>query len=141
MRRRLTAAAAVLLALAVLAGCGEVEEEKHVIAEPVKVEKVQSGPARVTLTEKAAQRLGIETVAVEERDGRKVVSSGAVILDAKGGRWLYVSEAPLTFLRHAIRVEQEQGGLTWFADGPPPGTRVVTIGAAELHGAETGIGK
>lgn len=140
MSRRALASVPVAAAL-LLGGCGDPPQDEHVIAEPVKVEKVQSGPARVTLTERAAQRLGIETVTVEERDGRKVVSSGAVILDAQGRRWLYVSEQPLVFLRHPIRIEREDAGLAWLAEGPPAGTRVVTVGAAELHGAETGIGK
>ncbi|MGH9277341.1 MAG: hypothetical protein ACRD12_04450 [Acidimicrobiales bacterium] len=140
MRALRWSVALALLAAVALSGCREVEE-KHTIKEPVTVEKVKSGPAHVTLIQSAHDRLGIETVRVGEADGRRTVPSGAVIVDAKGGRWLYVAEEPLVFLRHAVNVEREDAGVTYYTEGPPAGARVVTIGAAELHGAETGIGK
>jgi hypothetical protein len=49
---------------------------------------------------------------------------------------------PLTFERHKIVVEYVQSGrdLAVLAEGPPIGTQVVVAGAAELYGAESGIG-
>jgi len=35
------------------------------------------------------------------------------------------------------RVDRETARLE---DGPPPGTRVVTVGVAQLYGAERGVG-
>jgi hypothetical protein len=128
------------MAVLLLPGCAKSAEQKHVIKEPVTIEKDEaSGLGRLTLTEKAAERIGIETVTVEEVDGRSVVSSDAVIVDASGNRYVYANPEPLLFTREPISVENENDGLAWLTDGPPAGTRVVTIGAAELHGAETGI--
>lgn len=135
------AAGLVLASLVVLAACSTVKEQKHVIAEPVNVEKVMSGPAHVTLVPSAYERLGIETVAVEERGGQRAVSAGAILVDAKGSRWVYVAEQPLVFVRYAVNVEREDAGVAYLTEGPAIGTRVVTVGAAELYGAETGIGK
>ena len=129
-----------LMAVLLLPGCAKTAEQKHVIKEPVTIEKDETtGLGRLTLTEKAAERIGIETVTVEEVDGRSVVSSDAVIVDASGNRYVYANPERLLFTREPISVENENDGLAWLTDGPPAGTRVVTIGAAELHGAETGI--
>jgi hypothetical protein len=123
-----------------LAACAETAQEAHVIKEPVTIAKdATSGLGTLTLTQRAAERLGIETVTIEEVGGRSVVPSGAVILSAEGKRYVYVNREGLTFTREPVVVEYEDGGRVWLVDGPPPGTRVVTYGAAELFGAETGI--
>lgn len=131
-----------------LVGCAEAPSDKYVIKdEPAKLEVLPEKVAgvelaRVTLVAKAVERLGIETVKVEQTDaGTLSVPSGAIIVDAHGNRWLYTNPAPLTYLRQLITVEHETGGRAFLAAGPPVGTDIVTIGAAELHGAETGIGK
>jgi hypothetical protein len=139
LMRRLTGAIA-LMAVALLPGCAKTAEQKHVIKEPVTIEKDEgTGLGRLTLTQKAAERIGIETVAVEDVEGRRVVSSNAVIVDADGRRYVYTNPRPLVFHREPIQVDTENDGRAWLSEGPPSGTRVVTIGAAELHGAETGI--
>jgi hypothetical protein len=55
--------------------------------------------------------------------------------------WVYTSPDPLVFVRHPIVIDREHGGRAYLSDGPAVGTNVVTLGAAELLGAETGIGK
>jgi hypothetical protein len=128
------------MAVLVLPGCAKTAEQKHVIKEPIGIEKNETtGLGRLTVTAKAAERLGIETVTVEEMEGRRVVSSNAVMVDASGSRFVYSNPEPLVFVRELIEVEIENDGRAWLADGPPAGTRVVTIGASELHGAESGI--
>jgi hypothetical protein len=64
-----------------------------------------------------------------------------VLYDAKGATWVYTNPSPLTFVRHAIHIDHIQGDLAVLSDGPPVGTALVIVGAAELFGAETGIGK
>jgi hypothetical protein len=54
---------------------------------------------------------------------------------------VYTNPSPLTFVRHAIHIDHIQGDLAVLSDGPPVGTALVIVGAAELFGAETGIGK
>ena len=72
---------------------------------------------------------------------RKVVPHAAMLYDAQGNTWTYTNPEPLVFLRHRISVDYVQGDLAVLSDGPPVGTRVVTVGAAELFGIEFGLGK
>ena len=71
----------------------------------------------------------------------KVVPYAAVLYYAGGNTWAYTTPQPLTFVRQAIHIDYIEGDLAVLADGPPSGTEVVIVGAAELFGAETGIGK
>ena len=72
---------------------------------------------------------------------RQVVPYAAVLYDAKGDTWVYTNPNPLTFVRHAIHIDYIEGDLAALSDGPASGTAIVVVGAAELFGAETGIGK
>jgi hypothetical protein len=99
---------------------------------------------KVTLTRRAAERLDIKTDQVQELviSGvkRKVVPYGSVLYDAHGDTWVYTNPEPLVFVRHAISVDYISGDRAVLSQGPPAGTAVVTVGAAELFGAEFEIG-
>ncbi len=119
-------------------------------AEPANVSK--SGPAqvqiidgsklrRVTLTQKAADRLDITIGQVtEEPSGRKVAPYASIFYDLAGEAWVYTSPAPLTYVRHGVVVESIKGRDAYLKDGPPAGTQVITVGVAQLYGAEKGVG-
>jgi hypothetical protein len=116
---------------------------------PAKIEHVEETDlSRVILTVRAAERLDIQTAPAREvqvaqsADGtlRKVVPYAAVLYDAHGDTWVYTSPEPRVFLRHAISVDYIEGNLAVLSDGPPSGTAVVTVGAAELFGAEFEVG-
>jgi hypothetical protein len=142
---RLLVVAPLLLAL-YLAACQRTHEAAaHV--KPAHVEHIEGEEvSRVTLTEKAAQRLGVTLDVVRDqrvaRSGtvRKVVPYGAVLYDPAGRTWVYTSPDSLVFVRREIVVDYIEGDLAVLTDGPPAGTRVVTLGATELHGAEFEIG-
>lgn len=137
----------ILLILAVpqLAACAQTSAgttgEKPAVVEPIAGTELN----RLILTEKAAQRLDIQTTPVREEsvDGaqRLVIPYGAVIYDLNGGTWAYVSPAPLTYMREPITVDYIEGDMVVLVDGPATGTEVVTVGVAELYGTDTGIGK
>jgi hypothetical protein len=99
---------------------------------------------KVTLTARAAERLDIKTDRVQEMvvggAKRKVVPYAAVLYDPRGETWVYTSPEPLVFVRHRIHVEYISGDRAVLSEGPPVGTAVVTVGAAELFGAEFEIG-
>jgi uncharacterized protein YcfL len=100
----------------------------------------ETGIASVTLTEKAAERTGIETAAVEDGSaGTLAVPYSAIWYDAKGGSFVYVVTAPLSYVRAPITVEGVEGDQAILSAGPEAGTEIVTQGAAELYGAETGL--
>ena len=98
----------------------------------------------MVLTERAAQRLGIETAPVTQSTNkgaaRLAVPYGAVLYDADGATWAYTSPQPLTFVRHPITIETIQGDVALLTEGPPAGTQVVTVGVAELFGTEFQVG-
>ena len=71
---------------------------------------------------------------------QKVIPYAAVLYDLHGETWVYTSLEPLVYVRHPISVDYIDGDLAVLSEGPPAGTEVVTAGAAELFGAEAGIG-
>ena len=64
----------------------------------------------------------------------------AVVYDADGKTWAYVNSQPLVYERAEITVDEIEGETARLSAGPPAGTQVVTTGAAELYGAEIGVG-
>ena len=114
---------------------------------PATVEHVEGQEvSRITLTQRAAERLDIKTATVPSpqliRSGarRPVVPYAAVLYDAKGVTWVYTSPANLVYVRHRISVDYIEGDQAVLTDGPPAGTQVVTQGGQELFGAEFEIG-
>jgi hypothetical protein len=77
-------------------------------------------------------------VRVMQPGGRlqKVVPYSAVVYDLQGNSWVYVNPEPLLFLRHSVTVEHVEMNLAILADGPAPGSKIVTVGAGGLLGIE-----
>jgi hypothetical protein len=65
----------------------------------------------------------------------------AVIYQADGSTWVYANTDGLVFLRTPIEIDHIDGDVALLASGPDAGTKVVTVGASELLGFESGIGK
>jgi hypothetical protein len=138
----------ILLILAVLplTGCGQAEKAGAKTEKPAVVEKIEGTELnRVTLTEKAAERIDLQVAAVREEQvngaQRSVVPYSAIIYDLEGKTWLYINPEPLTYVREPITVDYIEDDLAFLAEGPASGTEVVTVGVPELYGADTGIGK
>jgi hypothetical protein len=135
----------VLVAGFGLAGCGESEGATATGDAPVKVEQADGAEtATVELTEQAVDRLDLQTATVRDEQvagqQRKVIPYAAVIYDPEGQAWTFTNPQPLTYVRERISVDQISGDMAVLTDGPAAGTTVVTTGAAELYGAELGIG-
>lgn len=138
-----------------LAGCAEpAADAESGDSGPATVEEVEGADvSRVTLTQLAVDRLGLQTESVTEervaaRPGtgdvaveRKIIPYGAVLYDNAGDTWAYTVEESLVFQRAAITVAYIDGDRAVLLDGPDAGTEVVTLGAAELYGAELGLGQ
>lgn len=108
--------------------------------EAIHLEEQASGLKQLTLSAKAAERLGVETAPVAGSGSLLTVPYAAVIYDAQGDTWSYVNAEPLVFLRAQITVDEIDGDTAVLSAGPAVGTSVVTTGAAELYGAEIGVG-
>jgi len=134
--------AAFILVAAVAVGSCASAEVSGKAEEPIEVVEIAGTDLwRLTLSASAAERLDIQTAAVESADGVLVVPSAAVIIDPEGTYWVYTSPEPLVYIRHEIRPVREEGLKAFFEAGPEVGTTVVTVGVPELFGAEFGIGK
>jgi hypothetical protein len=108
--------------------------------EAIHLEEQASGLKLITLSERAAERLGVETAEVAGSGSSLSVPYAAVIYDAQGKTWSYVNTAPLVYLREEIVVDRIDGDAAILSQGPAAGTPVVTTGSAELYGAEIGVG-
>ena len=131
----------LVIAGLLLTACAKVAESAAV-DKPALVEKIEGTDLnRVVLTERAAQRLDIQTAPIHEEQVkgtlRKVIPYAAVLYDPEGNTWTYTNAEPLTFVRQPITVDRIQDGLAVLVDGPASGTEVVTVGAEELYGAES----
>ena len=115
------------------------------LEEPAEVEAIEGSElSRITLSERAIERLGIATVPVAavgvDGTGLLVIPYSAVLYDADGTTWAYATSEDNVFVRSEIVVDRITGDLAYLAEGPPVGTEIVTTGAAELYGTETGVG-
>ena len=144
--KRWIAILGLLIAVPQLSACTQTSAEATGGAEPAKVEHVEGSEdvSRLTLTPKAVERLGIQTTPVREATvagkRQKVVPYGAVLYDADGKTSVYVTPAPNVYIRQPITVDHIEGDRAVLTAGPAAGTAVVSVGAAELHGTETGVG-
>ena len=111
---------------------GEAEAEETASVEPIKGTDYNT----ITLSGDAYKRVGIETARVREENGHKVVPYDAVSYTPDGDTFTYTSTEELTFVRRPITVTTVKGDEAILSHGPPVGTKVVTVGTAELFGAE-----
>ena len=124
-----------------LASCGQQAVEAGHEKPAVLEEMDDDGEIRIHLTQRAAERLAVETAPIEPASsGRTAVPYGAIFYGTSGETWLYVNPEPLVYMREHIVVERIEGDAAILTEGPPVGTLVVTVGVAELFGTETGIG-
>lgn len=142
---RLMVVAWIIAALQ-LSACREKSTEMEAENESAKVETVAGTTvSSVTLTEDAIKRLDIQKTLVRDMQvrgkQRKVIPYAAVLYDPEGATWAFTNPKPLLFVRQAIKVDYIVGELAVLLEGPPSGTAVVTVGAAELFGAEIGVGE
>ena len=66
----------------------------------------------------------------------RTVPYGAILYDANGSEWLYVCEGEGLFRRARVEVLRRAGDLAVLGRRPEAGACVVSVGAAEVFGAE-----
>jgi len=118
---------------------------------PARVTAVAGTTAlRVTLTERANERLDIRTAVLGEStvtppEGgpsavRKTAPYSALIYDVDGKTWVFAMTEPRSYLRQEVVVDFVDGETAALTSGPAAGTEIVTVGAAALYGTELGVG-
>jgi hypothetical protein len=134
----------IVLVLTLPACREQAAEEEAGGADLATVEPVEgTDVAQVTLTAEAAERIDVQTTAVERAPGHAdlTIPYAAVLYDPDGDTWTYTSPETLVFIRAPIEVVRIEGDRAILSDGPAPGTEVVTVGAAELLGTEYEVGE
>ena len=118
-------------------GGGQIPVTGEKIA-PSKLEPIEGSElSRVLLTEKAAERIGVETVPVKGL----VIPYSAVIYDTKGNTWIYTNPAPLTYVRELVVISSIEDDNVLLSKALESDAPIVTVGVAEIYGAETGVSK
>lgn len=140
------AAVAVLIGLTVWARSVEGHADTvHPHDGPATVEVVEGSEfARVTLSEQAAQRIGLEVHRVEpvtHPAGDVSVPYAALVYGPDGSAWVYATDGePLSFRRQEITVATVDGDLAILAAGPEEGTEIAGLGSVQLYGTEYEVG-
>ena len=109
---------------------------------PARVEATSDAKImKVTLTPKAAERLGIVIDEVRaDPSGRLIVPYASVLYDLTGKTWVYISADPLTFARGAVVIDTIKGDNVYLTEGPPAGTKVLATGVPQVFGTEVKVG-
>ncbi|MBR0829707.1 hypothetical protein JQ596_29660 [Bradyrhizobium manausense] len=109
---------------------------------PARVEVTADAKIKkITLTPKAAQRLGILIDEVRaDPSGRLIVPYASVLYDLSGKTWVYISAEPLTFVRGPVEIDTIKGDNVYLSDGPPVGTKVLAAGVPQVFGTEVKVG-
>ena len=87
------------------------------------------------------QRAQVEVSLVGDKGPQLTVPVAALLYDLNGNTWIYINPEPLQFLRVPVVVDYILEDTVVLLEGPPAGTKVAVVGVAELHGADTGVGK
>jgi hypothetical protein len=149
MRIRRTGMIAMVVVLALtLPGCkNDSAGEEAGANDLVTLEPIEgSDVMQVTLSEEAASRLDIQTAPVETAGktsgaATSTMPYAAILYDPAGDTWTYTNPEPLVFVRAPVDVIRIEGDTAMLSSGPPAGTEVVTVGAAELLGSEYEVGE
>ena len=128
----------IMVAMLGLAACGPKSITTTEKITPSTLEEIEGSELkRVILTEKAAERIGLETVPASNM----TVPYSSVIYDTEGNTWIYTNPAPLTFVRAPIVIDRIEGDQAFLAEELTTTDPIVTVGVIEIYGAETGVSK
>ena len=142
--RQVAALLVVLAAGAALSACTEVKSEDKEHYSPAKITPLKGGAedlVAVTLTQEGAERIDLATSRVGRGAGQKSIPYAALLYEKDGSAFVYTNPRGLTFVRAHIEVERIAGDRVLLREGPPVGTRIVTTGAPQVHGAELEFGE
>jgi hypothetical protein len=132
--------AIAVIGAAALAGCGSSVEPK-IPASGVLVNQTATSPGQIILTEVGAQRIGLQTApaGAASASAATVIPYSAVVYDPSGKTYAFTNPRPLTFVEVPISIQRIAGRSVYLTQGPKAGAKVVTVGAEELYGVQTGV--
>ena len=120
------------------------KDDAHHFEHPSELEEIEGSEfVKVTFTEKAMERTGVEIAEVtSERSSpvKVVVPYGALIYGPEGQTWVYTCPQSRVFVRMVVDVDRIDGDKVYLNEGPPVGSMVATVGVAEIYGTESEVG-
>jgi hypothetical protein len=90
-------------------------------------------------TQEGADRTAVRTTTVRASSGQKVVPYESLIYNDEAKTFVYTSIKPLSYERVPVTVDRIEGDRVLLSKGPALDTKVVTVGASEVYGAELDI--
>ena len=151
-RRRLIAATLSTSVALAAAGCGG-STHVRVQAAARLIHTPGSSSSKIVLSAVGAQRIGLVTAtarrvsAPKPAKGKKAPSAGpsviipasAVIYDPSGKTYAFVVVGHLTYQEVPVQVDNMTATSAYLRSGPRAGASVVSRGAEELYGVQTGV--
>jgi hypothetical protein len=138
-----------VLVAAGIAGCGTTTVASESTEHAIDVVHKPGHPTRIELSAEAGRRLGIQTGRVRSLAGRgagarsartrEALPYAALLYAADGHTFTFTSPTRRTYVPRPVRVAYVAHKRAYVTAGPAPGTAVVTQGADELWGAESGV--
>ena len=113
-----------------------------------------SSSGRIVLTPLGEQRIGLQTAVVQRAaapagKGKKpapavsgptvIIPYSSVIYAPNGSTFAFTSTSALDFSEVPVTIDHINGSSAYLTKGPSAGTKVVTTGAEELFGVQTGV--
>lgn len=140
---RLTAAILAIAAAGSLSACKEVEKEAKVHYTPaVLVDNPADKDHKIVrLTQEGADRIVLKTAPVEGHGHEVTIPYQSLLYEANGDTYVYSNPKGLDFVFTHVEVDRVQGDRVLLKHGPKPGTKVVTQGVQQIHGAELEYGE
>lgn len=137
---RCVAAAAAAAGLAV-AGCGSSNSDQGTGIPSSRLVRAPGDPAgKIILTATGAERIGVQTAAAIAAARATVTVPGtAIVYDPNGRTFAFTEIGPLTYTEVPVSVDHFGGAVAYLRHGPKAGSKVVTVGAQELLGVQTGV--
>jgi multidrug efflux pump subunit AcrA (membrane-fusion protein) len=141
-RKPILAVALMVVIGALLAGCGGSGEPS--VPASSKLVPVHGNPAgKIVLTAAGAQHLGLQTATVRSvrapAAAKAIIPFAAVVYAPSGQTYAFISQGRLTFTEVPITIDRINGDAVYLLKGPQAGSKVVTVGAEELFGVQTGV--
>lgn len=132
----------LILAGAVLGACGSSTEPS--VPAAGQLESVPgSSTGRIVLTNVGAHRIGVHTAIVGSTHARRgptvTIPFSALVYAPNGATYAFTSASPLIYTEVAVTVDHISGNSVYLLRGPRAGSRVVSVGAEELFGVQTGV--
>jgi hypothetical protein len=163
LHKRPLAAIVVLFGVG-LAGCGA-SSSPSIPASGQLVGASATSPGHIILSQLGAQRIGLQTVVARpvpapapivtttlvhgvkhtitvpgpRPAAAVIIPYSAVIYDPSGKSYAFANTARLTYVAVPITVQSVSGNSAYLSSGPKAGVKVVSVGAEELYGVQTGV--